>query len=168
MAYLNGLVGHHGELGCQLYCPVPGRGSHYYPALLKPVDYVMPGCDHDDLPYTISMVSYSNLYLTNLDYLLKSPNKTKYKKRRLETSITKPTIFLGVHPNKILGIPECFGSNIMHLATFNLSDLLVSLWRGEGSPFVYEEELKAKLKEVDDQLHAIWSVFLYLGVHTSH
>lgn len=134
MAYLNGLVGHHGKFGCRLYCPVPGRhkpnGSHYYPALLKPVDYVMPGCDHDDLPYTISMVSSSNLYLSNLDYLLKSPNETQYKKRRLETGITKPTIFLGVHPNRILGIPGCFGSDIMHLATFNLSDLLVPLWRG--------------------------------------
>ncbi len=47
MAYLNGLVGHHGKFGCRLYCPVPGRhkpnGSHYYPALMKPDDYVMPG-----------------------------------------------------------------------------------------------------------------------------
>jgi hypothetical protein len=34
MAYLNGLVGHHGKYGCRLYCPVPGchkpNGSHYY------------------------------------------------------------------------------------------------------------------------------------------
>ena len=134
MAYLNGLVGHHGKFGCRLYCPTPGRhkpnGPHYYPALLKPIDYVMPGCDHDDLPYTISMISSSQLYLSNLNTLLKSPNETQYKKRRLETGITKPTIFLGVHPDRILGIPGCFGSDIMHLATFNLSDLVVSLWRG--------------------------------------
>jgi hypothetical protein len=104
--------------------------NHYYPALMKPVNYVMPGCDHDDLPFTISAVSPSNLYLSNLNFLLKSPNETQYKKRCLETGITKPTIFLGFNPNRILGIPGCFGSDIMHLGTFNLSDLLVGLWRG--------------------------------------
>ena len=134
MAYLNGLVGHHGKFGCRLYCPVPGRhkpnGSHYYPALMKPVNYVMPGCDHEDLPFALSAVSSSKLYLSNLNFLLKSPNETQYKKRRLETGITKPTIFLGFNPNRILGIPGCFGSDIMHLGTFNLSDLLVALWRG--------------------------------------
>jgi hypothetical protein len=84
MALLNGLIGHHGKFGCWLYCLVPRRhkpnGPHYYPALLKPVDYVMPGCDHDDLPYTLSMVSSSKSYLSNLDHLLKSPNDTQYKK----------------------------------------------------------------------------------------
>lgn len=134
MALLDGLVGHHGKFGCRLYCPVPGRhkpnGPHYYPALMKPINYVMPGCDHEDLPFTLSAVSSSNLYLSNLDFLLKSQNETQYKKRRLETGITKPTIFLGFKPNRILGIPGCFGSDIMHLGTFNLSDLLVSLWRG--------------------------------------
>jgi hypothetical protein len=134
MAYLNGLVGHHGKFGCRLYCAVPGRhkpnGSHYYPALMKPVNYVMQGCDHEDLPFTLSAGPSSNLYFSNLNFLLKSPNETQYKKRRLETGITKPTIFLGFNPNRILGIPGCFGSDIMHLGTFNLSDLLVPLWRG--------------------------------------
>ena len=35
--------------------------------------------------------------------------------------------------DRILGIPGCFGSDIMHLASFNLADLLVSLWRGQLS-----------------------------------
>jgi hypothetical protein len=74
--------------------------------------------------------SNSKLYLSNLNTLLKSPNETQYKKQCLETGITKPTIFLGVHPERILGIPGCFGSDIMHLSTFNLTDLLVSLWCG--------------------------------------
>ena len=134
MAYLNSLVGHHGKFGCCLYCPVPGRhkpnGPHYYPALMKPDDYVMPGCDHKDMPFTLSAISSSDLYLSNLNFLLKSPNETQYRKRRLETGITKPTIFLGFSSDRILGIPGCFGSDIMHLGTFNLSDLLVSLWRG--------------------------------------
>ena len=38
MAYINGLVGHQGKIGCCLYCPMKGRwkGSHYYPICLKP------------------------------------------------------------------------------------------------------------------------------------
>ena len=132
MAYLNGLVGHHGKFGCCLYCPVPGRhkpnGSHYYPALMKPVNYIMPGCDHKDLPFTLSAISSSNLYISNLNFLLKSPNETQYKKWHLETGITKPTIFLGFSSDHILGIPRCFSSDIMHLGTFNLSDLLLTLW----------------------------------------
>ena len=134
MAYLNGLVGHHGKFGCCLYYPVPGRhkpnGSHYYPALMMPIDYVMPQCNHKDLPFTLSAVSSSNLYPSNLSFLLKSLNEAQYKKWCLETGITKPTISLGFNPNQIFRIPGCFGSNIMHLGTLNLSDLLVTLWQG--------------------------------------
>ena len=135
MAYLNGLVGHHGKHGCRLYCSIPGRhkpnGPHYYPALLKPDNYVMRGCDHEDLSHFDSPPVSSHWYLQNLRFLTSSPNDTQYKKRRLETGITKPTIFLGVSSNCILGIPGCFGSDIMHLGSFNLADLLVSLWHGQ-------------------------------------
>lgn len=137
MALLNGLVGHHGKYGCRLYCSVPGRHKpntpHYYPALLKPDDYVMHGCDHGDLSHftSTSTSESSNWYLHNLQQLLKSPNETQYKKRRLETGISKPTIFLGIVSDHILGIPGCFGSDVMHLGSFNLADLLLSLWRGQ-------------------------------------
>lgn len=134
MVYLNGLVGHHGKYGCRLYCSVPGRhkpnGPHYYPALLKPDNYVMHGCDHGDISHFESTSTSSTWYLQNLRYLLLSPNETQYKKQRLETGITKPTIFLGITSNRILGIPGCFGSDVMHLGTFNLADLLISLWHG--------------------------------------
>jgi hypothetical protein len=30
----------------------------------------------------------------------------------------------------MLGIPGCFGSDIMHLAALNLPDLLINLWHG--------------------------------------
>lgn len=114
-------------------CPTPGRhktnGSHYYPALLKPLDYTMAGCDHPDLSHFSTTTSRSH-YFTNLRFLLASPNDTQYKKRRLETGIVgKPTIFLGLPTCSTLGIPRCFGSDIMHLGTFNLSDLLLPLWR---------------------------------------
>lgn len=134
MAYLNGLVGHHGKFGCRLYCTVPGRhkpnGTHYYPALLKPIDFLVPGCDHGDISHDSLLQSSPQLYFLNLRHVLNSSNETQYKKRRLETGISKPSIFLGIQPTRILGIPGCFGSDIMHLASFNISDLLLSLWRG--------------------------------------
>jgi hypothetical protein len=62
MACLNSLVGHHGKFGCCLYCPVPDRHKpnsfYYYPALTKPVNYVMPGCDHKDLLFMLSAFHY--------------------------------------------------------------------------------------------------------------
>lgn len=80
MAYLNGLVGHHGKYGCRLYCSVPGRhkpnGPHYYPALLKPVNYNMPGCDHEDLSHYKYMSTSPTWYLQNLRHLISSPNET--------------------------------------------------------------------------------------------
>jgi hypothetical protein len=134
MTYLNGLVGHHGKNGCRLYCSVIGRhkpgGSHYYPALLKPLNYNVSGSDHDDLPYVNLPSCSPDIYHKNLRHLLASPNETQYKKRRLETGISKPSIFLGLQQAKILGIPGCFGSDIMHLASLNIPDLLINLWRG--------------------------------------
>lgn len=90
----------------------------------------MLGCDHDDIPHDSYPQMSSQLYFSNLRYVLDSPNDTQYKKRRLDTGISKPSIFLGISQTQILGIPGCFGSDIMHLSSFNLSDLLLSLWRG--------------------------------------
>lgn len=135
MAYLSGLVGHHGKYRCCLYRPTPSRhktnGPHYYPTLLKPMDYTMPGCNHPDLSHFLATVLPNyNHYLSNLGYLLGSPTDMQYKKRCLETGIVKPTIFLSLPSHLTLQIPRCFGSDIMHLGTFNLSDLLLSLWHG--------------------------------------
>jgi hypothetical protein len=134
MIYLNGLVGHHGKHGCRLYCPLTGRhkpgGSHYYPALLKPVDYHVEGCDHDDVELSNISTTSAELYKVNLREVVASANITQYKKRRLDTGISKPSIFLGFPARSILGIPACFGSDIMHLGSLNIPDLLISLWRG--------------------------------------
>jgi hypothetical protein len=134
MASINGLVGHQGRNGCRLYCPLKGRrkpgGSQYYPALLKPINYEVDGCSHADIdPFTIGSRTFEN-YETNLKYLIESPNDTQYKKRRLETGIVKPGIFLGLPNRHILTIPRCFGYDIMHLVSLNIPDLLISLWRG--------------------------------------
>ena len=53
MMHITGFVGYHGKHGCCLYCGLPGRrepqGKHYFPALLKPVDYDIAGCLHEDV-----------------------------------------------------------------------------------------------------------------------
>ncbi|KAF8808612.1 hypothetical protein BYT27DRAFT_7255257 [Phlegmacium glaucopus] len=134
MAYLNGLVGHHGKYGCHLYCSVTGwhkpGGSQYYPALLKPNNYAVQGCNHNNISFVNLLSCSQKDYFLNLRYLMSSPNETQYKKRRLETGISKPTIFLGLQQGQILGIPGCFGFDIMHLGSLNLLDLLINLWCG--------------------------------------
>jgi hypothetical protein len=132
MAYLNGLVGHHGKNGCRLFCTVPGRhkqgGTHYYPALLKPVNHNVE--DHPDIDVN-QLPAYSvQDYEQKLEYVVKSRSETQYKKRRLETGISKPSIFMGLNPKHRLDIPGCFGSDIMHLGSLNIPDLLINLWRG--------------------------------------
>ncbi|KAG1861768.1 hypothetical protein DFJ58DRAFT_871719 [Suillus subalutaceus] len=113
LMYLNGLVGHHGKMGAvstvdSQDASKPG-GSHYYPALKKPLDYD---------------------YWDNLVALLSSRTEREYQQKRLETGISKPSIFLGFPEHCILGVPWCFGSDIMHLCSLNLPDLLIPLWRG--------------------------------------
>ena len=53
MSQVDGMVGHGGALGCRLYCGLRGRhkpnSSYYYPALLKPDNYFVQGCDHPDV-----------------------------------------------------------------------------------------------------------------------
>jgi hypothetical protein len=134
MATLNGLVGHHGKHGCHLYCSIIGQHKpgllHYYPALFKPTNYTVDGCDHGDISFTnLPSCSQAN-YIANLHHLTSSPNETQYRKQWLETGISKPSIFLGLQHDNMLSIPGCFGSDIMHLASLNLPDLLINLWCG--------------------------------------
>ena len=60
-----------------------------------------------------------------------SRNQTQYESNRLETGICKPTLFSGLPSQHTLGVPACFPSDLMHLASLNLTDLLISLWRGK-------------------------------------
>jgi hypothetical protein len=54
----------------------------------------------------------------------------KYELARLETGITKPSIFCSFNTDHILLVPLCFGSDIMHIAAINTGDLLLPLCRG--------------------------------------
>jgi Transposase family tnp2 len=134
MAYLNGLVSHQGKYVCCLYCPVMGwhkPGSpHYYPTLLKPHNYNVEGCNHNDISHTNLSSCSLEKYYNNLHHLMSSPNETQYKKRCLETGISKPSIFLSLQEVKTLCVPSCFGLDIMHLLSLNIPALLVNLWWG--------------------------------------
>ena len=134
MTYLNGLTGHSGAYGCRIYCPTKGRrkhgANHYYPALLKPNDYSIEGCDHEDVS-AWNLVGGNQLeYLEALELLLATQNQTQYQKVCKETGISKPSIFSGMPIDRILGIPASIAADIMHLFSLNTTDLKLGLWRG--------------------------------------
>ena len=62
--------------------------------------------------------------------LVTSSSDRNYRAWRLITGISKPSIFLGIDHASTLGLPYSVGSDIMHLAALNISDLMISLWRG--------------------------------------
>ncbi|CDO74927.1 hypothetical protein BN946_scf184706.g6 [Trametes cinnabarina] len=141
MSGINGLVGHSGAQGCRLYCLLRGRrkprGSHYYPAMLKPLNYYERGCDHPDVSFetilqTVPGLTWSQSvegrYNENLAHVLRSTTHADYDRRRLETGISEPSIFSGLPLN--FGIPRCFPGDIMHHISLNLGDLFVPLLRG--------------------------------------
>jgi hypothetical protein len=133
LVYWDGMVGHSGKNGCRVYCGVLGRrkpnGTHYYPALLKPLGRCAPGSDHPDISVFRLPPGGSEEYADNLRRLITSPSQRQLDIRKTETGITRPPLILGLKPSRCLGIPHCMTTDIMHLAG-NLSDLLVALWRG--------------------------------------
>jgi len=100
MMHITGMVGYHGKHGCRLYCGMQGgcedHGKHYFPALLKPLDYCVPGCTHDDINIMNLPIPSRRQYHENLCIVISSPNDTQYDTRHLETGISKPSIFSGL------------------------------------------------------------------------
>lgn len=132
---LSNLAGHSGKQGCRISCPIKVRrkqqASQYYPVILQPDNYQVNGCLHPDIsPFDI-VPSTSSDYVRKLQILMAAPNQSQYEKRRLETGIVGPSFLLGLQPSRILGIPECFSSEIMHFAGANMASLFTDLWRGE-------------------------------------
>lgn len=76
LTYLNGLTGHSSTYECHLYCSVKGQhkdcGNHYYPALLKPVNYSVEGSDRYDANATHLPIGNVNDYLNGLNAILGS------------------------------------------------------------------------------------------------
>jgi hypothetical protein len=133
-ASMSGFVGHSGKQGCRVYCAITGRrrdgDPHYYPVMLKPDSYTIPGCSHDDVTFKDLQTfrqSISATYERNLRLLLSARNLAQYNKYRLQTGLCKPTLFSGVIT---LGVPGIFTMDLMHLSVLNDPDLLLGLWRG--------------------------------------
>jgi len=82
MMHITGMVGYHGKHGCCLYCGMQGHhedhGKHYFLALLKPLDYCVPGCTHDDIDVTNLPIPSCRQYHENLRIVISSPNDTQY------------------------------------------------------------------------------------------
>ena len=130
MAELSGSVGHHGRKGCRIFCGLFGRnkpgGSHYYPALLRPLDSNHPGSNHPDFNINNLPGVSSAVYRDDLNIVLSSPTEAEYRRRRLETGIRKASIFDGIP--RILEPPTCFPGDIMHQPVINLTALMFDLW----------------------------------------
>ncbi|KAG2738243.1 hypothetical protein P692DRAFT_201858104 [Suillus brevipes Sb2] len=131
---MSSLVGHTGKNGCRMYCGLQGRrkphASQYYPVLLKPNNYTVVGCTHEDIDVRDLTSGTSALYVRNLRTLMASQNQAQYERNRLMTGIVGPSILLGLDVDHILGVPECFSSEIMHFSGANMASLFTDLWCG--------------------------------------
>ena len=130
MAELSGSVGHHGRKGCRLLCEFVGRnkpnGSHYYPALLRPLGTHKASCNHPDIIISNLPPVDPLKYRQNLINVITSRTDAEYQWRRLETGIRKPSIFDCL--SRCLEPPTCFPSDIMHQPVINLVALMIDLW----------------------------------------
>jgi hypothetical protein len=96
--------------------------------MLKPDgDGIPTESNHIDIDINQIAIPSSKSYFKNLHHVLGSPSGRQYEARRRETGIRKPSIVEGL--SKVFPIPGCFPADFMHLG-LNLSQLLVSLWRG--------------------------------------
>ncbi|KIK15072.1 hypothetical protein PISMIDRAFT_16793 [Pisolithus microcarpus 441] len=129
---LSNFVGHQGKNGCWMLCPMKGchkpGASQYYPVILKPDNYNVPGCDHPDVDIRSIRPGNSHSYIEQLTYLLSSRMQHMYEAQCLETGIVGPSILLGLQPELIQGIPEIFSSEMMHLSSANMAMLWLDLW----------------------------------------
>ncbi|KAL4255831.1 hypothetical protein AB1N83_011941 [Pleurotus pulmonarius] len=139
LSFHNGLTGHRGKRGCRLHCPLLGRHKDgcptYYPALLKPNNYSVSGCDHPDVDIqqlSLSFVSADSIaaaYTVNLARLIQCTSPTEYNNVRRDSGIVKPSIILGLP--RTLGVVAMNTLDFMHIPALNVPDLLVALWRGK-------------------------------------
>jgi hypothetical protein len=138
LAPIAGTVGHNGKHGCRVHCPFVGRhkawGTHYYGAQLKPTNFAVAGCDHNDVNLKNILAAHISAalkaqYGTDLDFLVKSPNQAQYKKCRLQTGLIGPSIFSGLPAKHTFGVPTLFVLDIMHLPALNILDLMIPLWQ---------------------------------------
>ena len=131
MAELSGSVGHHGRKGCRLLCSFIGRnkvrGSHYYPALLRPDGFENHRTSsYADIKVTDLPSADPARYRRDLYDVVSSRNDTEHSRRRFNAGIGKPSIFDGIP--RTLKLPTCFAGDLMHQPVINLAALLFDLW----------------------------------------
>ncbi|KAL6305364.1 hypothetical protein BKA93DRAFT_816991 [Sparassis latifolia] len=112
--------------GCRNRCGRKGRrkpgGSHYYA--------VEHGCDDDDYEPSDLPTASPAQYKQDLLSIQALTSTSNYEARRLETGLSKSSIFCGLAPSCTLPVPLLFPGDIMHLFGINIPDLLQKLWRG--------------------------------------
>ncbi|KAF5331223.1 hypothetical protein D9611_013085 [Ephemerocybe angulata] len=139
MTDFNGFVGHKGMEGCREFCNLPGRRASlesktYYPALLKPVNYDVPGSSHGDVDILNHLHNHQipghtqAQYDRRLDIVLASTTPSQYATARRDTGISEPSIFAGMH--RYPPMPSMFPSDVMHLFGLNIPDNLLEIFRG--------------------------------------
>jgi hypothetical protein len=130
---LTGYVGHNGKRGCRVRCKFIGRHKpnhpHYYAVALKPHNYVVDGCTHEDIVQNLPRQTEEE-YLQDLHTILNSRHITDYEANRLQTGLSKPSIFLGISRAHRSDIPDLFCGDIMHAFGLNITDLMVKLLHG--------------------------------------
>ncbi|KIL61725.1 hypothetical protein M378DRAFT_52534, partial [Amanita muscaria Koide BX008] len=132
---ISGLVGHSGSHGCRLYCGFRSRNKPrhptYYPAALKPdISDPQYKCGFPDFDMQMLGSPDPSMYYRNLCKVLQSSTQAAYNRVRLETGIVRPSLCLGLDRNSTLPVPSCFPLDLMHLASLNIPQHLIEIWRG--------------------------------------
>ncbi|KAG2340482.1 hypothetical protein BDR05DRAFT_977324 [Suillus weaverae] len=140
------------RMGCRLYCGLEGRhkpgAPTYYPVLRRPANSNHHDNQPDILIHELPTAGSFN-YECKMERIIHCKSMAEYELARLETGISKPSIFCGFDPDHILLVPLCFGSDIMHVAAINTGDLLIPLWRGTF-----------RAESTDDRLTWTWAILM--------
>ena len=152
---LSGAVGHHGNNGCRQSCGMQGRHvpgkPTYYPAALKPDNYTVAKCNHDDVNVRELGSPNCSKYQQDLKTILASRNEAQYKKCRRLTGIVEPSICLGFQEKLMVPVPRCFTLDLMHLVSLNIPSHLISIWRNSMEiKITYENSTKPEFIVLDD------------------
>ena len=95
------------------------RAPHYYPTLLKPMNYDHDGCNHANVNVYVLLSASCFLYSQNLAKVVACETDAQFRPKRRETGLCKPSIFLGLPQTHSSVLPECLAIN-----------LLIGLWWG--------------------------------------
>jgi hypothetical protein len=132
MVHLDGLVGHSSAYGCQVSCGMQGQHQagkpQYFPVLLKPNKYTVPGCDHSNIDPRILAIGSSEEYQRKISWLQDAGNNREFAQRRFASGLVKPTILSRLP--RSLGALALFGIDLMHLTTLNLTLLILDMFQG--------------------------------------